>query len=456
MTKKRALFWFRRDLRFEDNRALARATEEYDEVIPLFIFDSNILDELPLDDKRVGFILATLKNLDHKVHLLYGDPVELYSKILKKLKPDAVFSNYDFEPYAKKRDKKIAQICQELKIDFIQDCDQTVLYPKETLKENGTPYQVFTPYKNNWLKVLNRNASEKLKRFKVDKRKIISIDGFESLKGFKFQEGLFEDPHQVFQSFKKKMNHYHFKRGFPWEEGTSRLSIHLRFGTISSRELVREVWQKGDLGSSTWLSELIWREFYFMILHFFPHVVSKPFKEKYQAVKWRQSKKMFKAWCEGQTGVPIVDAAMREFNQTGWMHNRLRMVVASYFCKILQLDWRLGEKYFASKLLDFDLSANNGGWQWSSSTGCDAAPYFRIFNPYTQSKKFDSDGEYIKGQLPELKNLPKKYLFRPETAPLEVQKKAGCLIGQDYPKPIINYEEARKECLERYKVAFDA
>lgn len=451
----KGIFWFRRDLRLEDNIALSLATQECDEVYPIFIFDPSIIDDLPRDDRRVGFILTALKKMDKKVHLFYGDPEDVFKKIINKVHPDKVYSNLDFEPYAKKRDKKIQKICRDNDIDFIQECDQTIFYPRETLKKDGGAYQVFTPYKNNWLSLLRDDAQAKLKKFNVDLKKLAIKKSLGDMDGFDFADGDFFDPYEAFDDFKKKIKDYNTARDIPSMEGTSKLSVHLRFGTISIRKLVREVWKESNKGAEVWLSELIWREFYFAILNYFPHVVDKAFREKYDKIRWKTSKKNQEAWEQGMTGVPIVDAAMRDFNKTGWMHNRLRMIVASYFCKILQLDWRKGEAYFAKNLIDFDLSANNGGWQWSSGSGCDAAPYFRIFNPYTQAKKFDKDGEYIKKHLPELKGFPTKYLYRPDEAPLDIQMNAECIIGQDYPHAIVNYEDARKECLERYKDALN-
>jgi len=256
---------------------------------------------------------------------------------------------------------------------------------------------------------------------------------------------------RTYNRFVKKMKDYSDQRDFPSIEGTSRLSVHLRFGTISTRQLVRAVWPKGDEGSRTWLSELIWREFYFALLDKNPHVEKHAYQSKYENLPWDNDKELFIAWCEGRTGVPIVDAGMRQLNQTGWMHNRLRMITASYLIKTLLVDWRWGEKYFAQKLIDFDLAANNGGWQWAASTGCDAAPYFRVFNPYRQSERFDKKGEFIKKYCPELSNVPNKYIHGPYLMPEKVQAESNCKIGQDYPAPIADYKLNRIRAINMFK-----
>jgi deoxyribodipyrimidine photo-lyase len=431
------IFWFRRDLRLWDNAGLYHALKDSNPVLPIFIFDRNILDELVADsfgedetDRRVEFIHLALQDMQQQLVKIgsslvvrYGTPAEVYKELLGEYSIGKVFTNHDYEPYAKERDTVIENLLKEQGAGFHTFKDQVILEKEEVLKDDGKPYTIFTPYSRKWKAVLTEfhlKAYSNKKYFKnfykQTEKKLISLEemGFKSA-GISFPDGEWKG--QIIRNYKEQ-------RDIPSIQGTSRLSVHLRFGTISIRTLADEA----GILSETFLNELIWRDFYHMILWHFPKVVGYAFKPEYDKIKWRNNEKEFAAWCNGQTGYPIVDAGMRELNETGFMHNRVRMIVASFLTKHLLIDWRLGEAYFAKKLLDFDLAANNGGWQWAAGSGCDAAPYFRIFNPYLQTQKFDPELKYIRKWVPELEEF-------------------------SYPKPIVVHEEARKRCLETYAVA---
>jgi deoxyribodipyrimidine photo-lyase len=425
------IFWFRRDLRLQDNAGLYHALKEGTPVLPIFIFDRNILDELEdKTDRRVEFIHLALLDMQRQLvkigstlDIRYGTPVEIYTQLLSEYTIEKVFTNHDYEPYAKQRDEEIEELVKAKGASFYTFKDQVILEKEEVLKDDGKPYTIFTPYSRKWKATLTEfhlKAYPNKKYFKhfyiQPAKKFISLEemGFSSA-GLSFPEKEWKG--QIIRNYKEQ-------RDIPSIQGTSRLSVHLRFGTISIRELADEA---GGL-NETFLNELIWRDFYHMILWHFPHVVGNAFKPEYDKIKWRNNEKEFAAWCNGQTGYPIVDAGMRELNTTGFMHNRVRMVVASFLTKHLLIDWRWGEAYFAKKLLDFDLAANNGGWQWASGSGCDAAPYFRVFNPYLQTQKFDPELKYIRKWVRELEEF-------------------------SYPKPIVIHEDARKRCLETYAVA---
>ncbi len=431
------IFWFRRDLRLEDNAGLYHALKDGNPVLPIFIFDTNILDELVADpdgddrtDRRVEFIHLALQNMQQQLvkmnsslDVRYGTPVDIYKELLNEYAIEKVFTNHDYEPYAKGRDAAIEKILKKQGASFYSFKDQVILEKDEVLKDDGKPYTIFTPYSRKWKAVLTEfhlkpySNKKYFKNFyKQSERKIISLEkmGFTAT-GQSFPEKEWKG--QIIRNYKEQ-------RDIPSIQGTSRLSVHLRFGTISIRMLADEA---GAL-NETYLNELIWRDFYHMILWHFPNVVGHAFKPDYDKINWRNNKKEFEAWCNGQTGYPIVDAGMRELNTTGFMHNRVRMIAASFLTKHLLIDWRWGEAYFAQKLLDFDLAANNGGWQWAAGSGCDAAPYFRVFNPYLQTQKFDPELKYIRTWVPELEEF-------------------------SYPKPIVVHEEARKRCLEVYKSA---
>lgn len=439
------------------------ATSNHDQVDLVFVFDSHILEKLSdKKDKRLTFIHESLVEIEEtlqkkggSLHIKYGKPEEEIPKLAEELNVHAVYSNRDYEPYAKKRDESVSKKLKTLKIDFHQFKDSVYYEKHEVLKNDGSIYKVFTPYKNKWLEIFSNQGSTpddhevNLKKItKWENKNSILITDFYIMIGFTPDPPLLTGgtKHALkrLKKFEENISKYHDARNYPAIDGTSNLSVYIRHGNISIRDMVRAAKNHRGDGASTWLSELIWRDFYVMILETHPYIEKESFKRDYDKIKWPGKAEHFKAWCEGQTGFPIVDAAMRCLNETGMMHNRPRMIVASFLCKILLVDWRKGEQYFAEKLLDFDLAANNGGWQWSSSSGCDAQPYFRIFNPYTQSEKFDENGEFIKQWCPELKGLDKKSIHAPH--------KNGLLKPASYPDPIVNYEAQRVKCLEVYAV----
>lgn len=431
MSSRVNVFWFRRDLRLADNAGLYHALKDSNPVLPLFIFDKNILDELEdKEDARVEFIHLALQDIQKQLvkigstlEVKFGKPEKIWNELLKEYSIEKVYTNHDYEPYAKDRDGTIEKLLRRNDISFYSFKDQVILEKDEVLKDDGKPYTVFTPYSRKWRSVLTEFhlKSYPTRRYfnnfhKQDAKNILSLKEI----GFNTAGKDFPDKEwkgQVIRNYKDQ-------RDIPSVRGTSRLSVHLRFGTISIRQLAAEAGALND----AYLNELVWRDFYQMILWHFPYVVGHAFKPEYDRIKWRNNEKEFNAWCEGQTGYPIVDAGMRELNETGFMHNRVRMITASFLTKHLLIDWRWGEAYFAKKLLDYDLAANNGGWQWAAGSGCDAAPYFRIFNPYLQTKKFDPELKYIRKWVPEFEEF-------------------------NYPKPIIEHEEARKRCLEMYSAA---
>jgi deoxyribodipyrimidine photo-lyase len=424
------VFWLRRDLRLEDNAGLYHALKENKEVLPLFIFDTEILNRLEdVHDKRVQFIYQSLTHLKSELEnaggslaILYGNPV----KIFKDLRPKAIYCNHDYEPYATERDKQVKENTEASGGTFESFNDQVIFEKNEILKDDGTPYTVFTPYSKKWKAKLDGFYSKSYPTGKYTKNlKNLSPLPVPSLTEIGFPEnGDFFSKRIIPISIIEK---YHERRDFPALKGTTRLSVHLRFGTVSVRKLVQIALKKNE----TWLNELIWREFYQMILWHFPNVVDHAFKPAYDHISWKNNEDDFKKWCEGKTGYPIVDAGMRELNATGFMHNRVRMIVASFLTKDLLIDWRWGEAYFAKKLLDYELASNNGGWQWAAGSGCDAAPYFRVFNPELQTAKFDANHEYIKKWVPEFGT-------------------------KHYPEPMINHAFARERVLEVYKVALNS
>ena len=425
--KKVSIFWFRRDLRLEDNHGLFQALSSDDPILPLFIYDTNILDRLPSKkDGRVDFIHQALESINDQIggHLCvkHGDPLTIFRTLFSEWDVVKVYTNHDYEKYGLERDAKIESLAQEMGVKFETFKDQVVFEKDEVLSGAGTPYTVFTPYSRKWKALLQETKlpnfpSATISNYVSDKFNVPSLVDI----GFQ-PSGLVFPGQQVEDELIKS---YAQDRDFPAKPGTSRLSVHLRFGTLSIRSLVRRALGKSEV----WLNELIWRDFYFNILHHFPHISEgHSFRKEYDRMNWRNNEVEFKAWCEGKTGYPIVDAGMRELNATGFMHNRVRMIVASFLVKHLLIDWRWGEAYFAAKLLDFDFAANNGGWQWAAGSGCDAAPYFRVFNPTLQTQKFDQSLAYIKKWVPELQELT-------------------------YPAPIVNHEFARSRVLEAYKVA---
>lgn len=434
--EKVSIFWFRRDLRLDDNAGLYHALKEAGPVLALFIFDSNILSKLEdKSDARVGFIYDTVMNLKAQlmkngsdILVRYGKPLDVYKNLLDEYAIQSVYTNHDYEPYARERDRQIEALLNEKNIEFKTFKDQCLFEKDEVLTDARKPYTVFTPYKRKVLKYLNNFYLEPYPTglyfknfFKVNKK--IELPG---LKELGFEKSNLKIPKiELSETMLKK---YGAERDFPsLEKGTSHLGIHLRFGTVSIRELA----QAGNKFSQTWLSELIWRDFFMQILWHYPRVISQSYRTEYDNIEWRQSTADFKRWANGTTGYPMVDAGMRELNETGFMHNRVRMVTASFLCKHLLIHWSQGEKYFAKKLLDYDLSANNGNWQWAAGSGCDAAPYFRIFNPLTQAEKFDPDGVYIQKWVPEYGST-------------------------DYPGPMVEHPMARDRCLQAFTKAVKA
>jgi deoxyribodipyrimidine photo-lyase len=421
-----SVFWFRRDLRLHDNTALFHALKSGEKVLPIFIFDSNILSDLKnKKDKRLDFIHQSLQRIQEQLltlgsslYILHNTPQKAFEQITNEFEIKAVFTNHDYEPSAIARDEELAQFLKKNNIAFQSFKDQVIFEKNEVLKADGKPYTVFTPYSKIWKQELQKNPIQHFESEKhLEDFHKTSPFPFPTLNeiGFEKSDLIYPEPQWNNEVIKK----YHDTRNIPSIKGTSLLSVHLRFGTISIRKLVKKAVQTNE----QWLNELIWREFFMMILYHFPHVVKNSFKAKYDKIEWRNNEQEFKAWCEGKTGYPIVDAGMRELNETGFMHNRVRMIVASFLTKHLLIDWRWGEAYFAEILLDYELSANNGNWQWAAGSGCDAAPYFRIFNPEEQTKKFDPEEKYIRRW-----------------------------VKEKYP-PIVDHKFARARCLEVYKKA---
>ena len=479
------LMWFRRDLRTQDNAALHRALSQCQRVWCVFVFDTEILDPLPRADRRVEFLHESLIDLDEQLRSLgrahghenvglivrHGKATEAIPRLAAQLGVQAVFTNHDDEPYARQRDAQVLGHLAHAGVLLSTCKDHTIFERQEVLTQAGRAFTVFSPYKNAWLKKID---SYYLKPYPVERHAqalapcpsqvqpgvpTLADIGFERTNlrslpvptGSRGAQGLFED-------FLTRIDQYHVARDFPGVKGPSYLSVHLRFGTISIRQLASTAYGMhvaGVAGASTWLGELIWRDFYFQILANFPHAAQAAFKPEYDAIHWERGKAaeaLFAAWCEGRTGYPLVDAAMHQLNQTGYMHNRLRMVVASFLTKDLGLDWRWGERYFAQQLIDFDLAANNGGWQWAASSGCDAQPYFRIFNPTSQSEKFDPQGKFIRRYIPALAALPDRAIHAPWLARGLELEAAGVVLGRDYPRPVVDHTEARARTLERYAV----
>ena len=430
--KPNAIFWFRRDLRLEDNHGLFEILKNYKNVLPIFIFDPEILEKLPKDDARVNFIYNQLKCLNdslgtnQKINTYYDRPSQVFNKLISEFPIEAVYTNHDYEPYAIARDKTVSDILSQKNIAFKSFKDQVIFERNEVTKDDGLPYKVYTPYSKKWLctyteKHIEAYPSENLLKHlsKMDLNQWVPLDAMGFTKS-KLKIAPFKMDPQLIHLYEEKRN-------TPSVAGTSRLGPHLRFGTVSIRKVVKKALKSSNI---TFLKELIWREFFMQILWHFPHTVTKSFKPQYEAIQWRNNKEEFTKWCQGETGYPLVDAGMRELNRTGFMHNRVRMLVGSFLCKHLLIDWRWGEAYFAQKLHDFELSSNVSNWQWVAGCGVDAAPYFRIFNPTTQITKFDKDHHYIKKWVPEYQKL-------------------------NYVKPIVDHKFARERCLEAYKSALN-
>ena len=426
------IFWFRRDLRLFDNAALYHALKSAKPVIPIFIFDRNILDNLEdKKDRRVAFIFNAISEIQQDLvklgsalEVYYGYPEKIFRQLTKKYAIETVFANHDYEPYATERDNNIRKLLKETNALLRTSKDQVIFEKNEILKADGTPYTIFTHYRKKWNSLLNDfyiasyPSIQYAERFY--KQATAPIPALPDM-GFEAVEESFPSKELEIELVRK----YTKQRDYPGIPGTSRIGVHLRFGTVSIRELARKALELND----TFLNELIWREFYQMILWHFPRVgKGSAFRPEYEMIEWRNDEAEFKRWCEGSTGYPIVDAGMRELNATGFMHNRVRMIVASFLAKHLLIDWRWGEAYFSQKLLDFDLASNNGGWQWAAGSGCDAAPYFRMFNPYTQTRKFDPEFKYIRKWVPEFEDF-------------------------SYPAPVVEHDFARKRCIDVYSKA---
>ena len=467
-----ALVWFRRDLRDYDHAALAAALSSARYVYCTFVFDQEILAPLLegslLQDRRVTFIHASLRELDTQLRARGGGLIVLCGKardeiplLAKQLSVQAVFANRDYEPQAKARDDAVEQKLAQDAIRFYQFKDQAIFDGDEILTAAGKPFSVFTPYSRAWHRRLVQvgvtafNSSGPLTPAPsaLPIPELASL-GFQpaSLADSGLRPGM-SGAQFTRRMFMKHLAQYADNRNFPARAATSGLSPHLRFGTLSIRELVAQVWQDAGSGAQCWLNELIWRDFYFQILDHSPHVVSTAYKPAFDRIRWDNWPEGFNAWKAGQTGYPLIDAGMRQLERTGTLHNRLRMVTASFLCKDLGIDWRLGEAHFAQVLNDFDLAANNGGWQWAASTGCDAQPWFRIFNPVTQSEKFDPNGAFIRQHIPELARVPDRYIHAPWKMPDTIQSACRTRIGVDYPHPIVDHEKARQITLARYKAA---
>ena len=476
-----ALVWLRRDLRCDDHSALYHALRRFPRVYCAFVFDTDILDALPTRcDRRVEFIHASVLELHQRLQQLawehgvpggglivrHGPAVPCIVQLAQELGVQEVLTNRDYEPAAIARDQQAAQALHAAGIAFSDYKDQVLLEKNEVLTQQGLPYSVFTPYKRAWLQKLDafqctpypvQRYAQHLAALPSPSTPLHTLEalGFTptNLPTLALPTGM-SGAQQLLQDFLPRLHAYHEARDFPGRKGVSYLSVHLRFGTISIRQLAALAAQQaatGCQGAQTWLAELAWRDFYFMILYHHPQVVTHAFKPEYDDVPWDEAPDLWQAWCAARTGYPLVDAAMRQLLQTGYMHNRLRMVVASFLTKHLGIDWRRGERFFAQHLNDYDLAANNGGWQWAASTGCDAQPYFRIFNPILQSQKFDPQGRFIRRYLPELARVPDKHLHFPAAMKPTELAACGLRLGVDYPQPIVEHAQARTRTLLRFQ-----
>lgn len=423
------VFWLRRDLRLTDNVGFSEALKSDLPVLPIFIFDKQILDELPKEDARLGFIHDTLSSMDSKlkekgagIRGMYGKPEECIKELIKEYDVNTIYTNRDYEPYALDRDHKMNFFLEKKGIEFKTYKDQVIFEKAEVTKDDGLPYTVYTPFKNKWLS--HFDEATMIQDHKLNLDNCLKGDfKFPSLKEMGFEKSTIK----VRPIDMSQLDDYEQTRDFPATDGTSYLGPHLRFGTVSVRSIIRKIEKK----DAVFLSELIWREFFMQILFQFPHVVTSNFRAKYDGIKWRNNEEDFEKWCQGKTGYPMVDAGMRQLNKTGYMHNRVRMVTASFLVKHLLIDWKWGEAYFAQKLLDYDLASNNGNWQWAAGTGCDASPYFRVFNPESQLKKFDKAMKYVGTWAPEYLELI-------------------------YPLPMVEHKFARERCLATYKAGIES
>ena len=426
------IFWFRRDLRLDDNHALFKALKSGYDVLPIFIFDSNITNKLNQNDHRLNYINNVLDGLNKrlsenkkKIYIYKGNPIEIISKLIIKLKIKEIYLNKDYEPYARDRDNKIEKFCVANNVSYNSFKDHVIFEEDQIVKKDGTPYVVYTPYSRKWIEKFQSNQlysfpSELNLGSFVDSDKITEVNYL-----MEFEKNIISP--KTYNLNKDLIDKYEETRNFPALDSTSRIGVNLRFGTVSTRKIVKT---SSERSNNTFLKELIWREFFIQILWHFPHTTEKSFKDKYERIEWRNDMDDFKLWCDGKTGYPIVDAGMNQLNKTGFMHNRLRMVVGSFLCKHLLIDWRLGEKYFADKLFDYEQASNVGNWQWVAGCGVDAAPYFRIFNPEEQQKKFDKELQFIKKWIP---NYDK----------------------DNYINKIVDHKFARERCLNTYKKALN-
>jgi len=419
------VFWFRRDLRLQDNRALDNALRAGLPVLPVFIFDRNIIGELPEDDARISFIHETLSGINDHIKsegssllVLSGDPAETWKKLIISYDINSVYINSDYEPYAIRRDRSVEKLLEKHGITLLRFTDQVIFDGTGILKSDGTPYNVFTPYSKKWLQKYNQEGRAAGLKKKSHGNFIPGSNEFPSLQDIGFRKSKIKvRPFDL-----SVIREYEKYRDVPSADSTSYLSPHLRFGTVSIRQIAVRAWEENPV----FLNELVWREFFMQILFHFPRVVTDNFRHAYDDITWRNDEKEFERWCSGETGYPMVDAGMRQLNETGYMHNRVRMITAGFLCKHLLIDWRWGEAYFAGKLLDYELSSNNGNWQWAAGTGCDAAPYFRVFNPETQQKKFDPRNEYVRKWVPEFDK-------------------------PSYSKKIVDHDFARRRAIEAYR-----
>lgn len=425
---KISLFWFRRDLRLEDNIGLNEALQAGFPVLSIFIFDENITNHLSSNDARISFIYESIAKMHQSlsqykssIYILKGNPLDIFKTLTETFDIQHVFTNKDYEPYAIQRDNAVKTFLESKQITLSSFKDQVIFEENEVVKDDGLPYTIYTPFKNKWLKLYSSNNTKSKQN--IDFNQFLTIQKeFPTLESL----GFLSSNIKVKPFLLKDIHNYSENRDFPFHDKGSYLSPHLRFGTVSIRQIIAQL----KPTDSVFLSELIWREFFMQIIYHFPQVVTQSFKAKYDNIPWRNNEDEFALWCAGKTGYPMIDAGMRQLNQTGYMHNRVRMVVASFLCKHLLIDWRWGEAYFAEKLLDYDLSANNGNWQWAAGTGCDAAPYFRVFNPSEQIKKFDSKLQYIMQWVPELNDF-------------------------SYQKPMVEHTFARNRAIETYKKALN-
>ena len=428
-----ALFWFRRDLRLDDNVGLYHAIKNETKLLPIFIFDSDILNRFQKEDARVCFLHQHIEELNKqlaesnkRIHVYHGKPIDIFRRIISSNAVHAVYTNRDYEPYATQRDAEIKALLSEKDVTFSTYKDHVIFERDEVVKSDGTPYRVYTPYSRIWLDKFDRQKH--LKSHRIDdfeKLTTLADHNNPTLREIGFKRSKIKAPQ--YDTSDEIIDQYEARRNTPAVAGTSKVGVHLRFGTLSIRKTVAKALESTN---QTFLKELIWREFFMQILWHFPHTENKSFKPQYDHIEWRNNPEEFKRWCDGETGYPFVDAGMRELNETGFMHNRVRMLVGSFLCKHLLIDWRLGEAYFAEKLLDYEMASNVGNWQWVAGCGVDAAPYFRIFNPTEQIKKFDKDHAYIKKWVPDYQT-------------------------SSYPKQIVDHKMARERCLETYKSALN-